>query len=116
MSACMCLFVLFCLFFYREIHADVCVCVCSPCMARYMNYKGCKRKFDVARFVSKFPQARANAASITAAGMLGGWFCMRACLGMVASLPHRFQTLTHTHVHTHSLSVARCVQHLPNRR
>ncbi|EGD72636.1 DNA photolyase [Salpingoeca rosetta] len=31
---------------------------------RYMNYKGCKRKFDVARFVSRFPQAVANAAEV----------------------------------------------------
>ena len=115
MSACMCLFVLFCLFFYREIHADVCVCVCSPCMARYMNYKGCKRKFDVARFVSKFPQARANAASITAAGMLGGGFvCVRAWVWWLL-FPIAFKH-SHTHMYTHSLSVARCVQHLPNRR
>ena len=28
---------------------------------RYMNYEGCKRKFDVAQFVAKYPPAAANA-------------------------------------------------------
>jgi deoxyribodipyrimidine photo-lyase len=28
---------------------------------RYMNYAGCRRKFDVSEFVRKFPQAAVNA-------------------------------------------------------
>eukprot|EP01038_Epipyxis_sp_PR26KG_P005690 gene5690-7855_t len=30
---------------------------------RYMNYKGCERKFDVKKFVKKYPPASANAAA-----------------------------------------------------
>ena len=32
---------------------------------RYMNFAGCKRKFDVAAFVKRFPPAAANAAEMT---------------------------------------------------
>ena len=28
---------------------------------RYMNYKGCKRKFDINAFVQRYPPASANA-------------------------------------------------------
>ena len=33
---------------------------------RYMNYEGCKRKFDVKAFVAKYPPAAANAAAAAA--------------------------------------------------
>lgn len=32
---------------------------------RFMNYAGCKRKFKVAEFVSKYPPAAENAAKLT---------------------------------------------------
>lgn len=32
---------------------------------RFMNYKGCQRKFKVANFVNQYPQAKKNAATLT---------------------------------------------------
>ena len=32
---------------------------------RYMNYQGCKRKFDVAAFVARYPPAAQNAAAVS---------------------------------------------------
>ena len=34
---------------------------------RYMNYEGCKKKFDVKAFVNKYPPAAANAAAFGSA-------------------------------------------------
>lgn len=34
---------------------------------RYMNYEGCKKKFDVKAFVNKYPPAAANAAAFAGA-------------------------------------------------
>lgn len=32
---------------------------------RYMNYEGCKRKFDVKKFVAKYPPASRNAMEVS---------------------------------------------------
>lgn len=37
---------------------------------RYMNYAGCQRKFDVKKFVAKYPPAARNAALATGQGTL----------------------------------------------
>jgi deoxyribodipyrimidine photo-lyase len=39
---------------------------------RYMNYAGCKRKFDVAKFVKRYPPAATNATRAAAAVTNGG--------------------------------------------
>lgn len=39
---------------------------------RYMNYAGCKRKFDVAAFVAKYPPAARNAKEATQVSSEGG--------------------------------------------
>lgn len=35
---------------------------------RYMNYEGCKRKFDINAFIAKYPPAKANSEEVSAAG------------------------------------------------
>jgi deoxyribodipyrimidine photo-lyase len=39
---------------------------------RYMNYAGCKRKFDVAKFVQKYPPASSNASRASASKSSNG--------------------------------------------